>query len=120
MEDDVRSGRLTGQYLQDMADQGQLDQDSVKKVMKVVKDTTGLDAENARLYSRVSRLDVQSALDVMQESNLTEKQFLAPLVEKKAKNYLKKARTAETARERMQDPTFLQLRRLFPTTETEE
>jgi hypothetical protein len=115
MEDDVRSGRQTGQDLQDMADQGQIDQDSVKKIMKVVKETSGLGAEDARLYSRVSRLDVQSALEILNDSNSSEKQFLTPIVEKKAKAYLKKSRTDLTPNERMTDPTFLQLRRLFPT-----
>jgi hypothetical protein len=120
LEDDVRAGRLTGQGLQDMADSGQLDQDSVKKVMTVVKNTSGLGSEDARLYSRVSRLNVQSALEVLHDANPSEKQFLSSMVEKKAKNYLKKARTDMTAQERMQDPTFLELRKLYPTTEESE
>jgi hypothetical protein len=99
-----------------MADNGQLDQDSVKNILKVVKETTGLDPENTRLYSRVSRIDAPGMLEVWDQANPSERQFLQPLIDKKAKSYLKKMRTGATAQERMSDPTFIRLRQLFPQT----
>ena len=116
LEEDIKAGRLTGQGLQDMADSGQLDQDSVKNILKVVKETTGLDPENTRLYSRVSRLDAQGAMDVLKDANSSERQILLPLVEKKVKAYLKKSRTGSVPAERMSDPTFLEARKMFPQT----
>jgi hypothetical protein len=111
LEDDLRSGRITNKDLTDMADYGSLSADDAKAVLKNVKDTVGLDPEAAKMYSRVSRLDLSSAYDIYDTANPSEKAALHKLVLKKAQEYIKKSRTSMTGQERAQDPLFARARR---------
>jgi len=113
MEDDLRTGRITSKDLTDLVDygNGSLSSDDAKAVLKNVKDTVGLDAEAAKLYSRVSRLNLESAYEIYDVANPSEKAALHKLIVKKSQDYVKKSRTSMTNQERAQDPIFARARR---------
>jgi hypothetical protein len=114
LEQNVRDGRVSALDLQTMVDQGVLPENDAKSVMKIAKETTGLDPEQARMYSRTSRLDFAGADLVYKDANPSEKAFLHDLIVKKAKAYIKKSLTDETPQTRALDPMFKQARRYAP------
>ena len=114
IEDNLRDGRIKVQDVQNMVDQGTLPESDAKAAIKNVKETFELDPEEARMYSRVSRLDLPGALAVYEDSNPTEKTFLHPLILKKSKAYVKKSLTDETPATRAVDPYFKRARQFAP------
>ncbi len=114
LEENLRSGKIANLDLQNMVDQGQLPEADAKNVIKVVKETTGLSPEQARMYSRTSRLDMQGAFAVYDDANPEEKQILHDLIVKKAKSYIKKSLKDETPATRAEDPVFARARRYVP------
>ena len=118
LEDDMRSGRIKRDDLEQMVSYGNLPIADAKAVMKNVQETAGEDPEMARLYSRVSRLDFEGAESVWQEANDSEKKVLEKLIKKKAAAYLKKSITDFTPDERSKDPMFRRARQISPLLET--
>ena len=114
LEQNVRDRRITNQDLQTMVDQGTLPEADAKAVVKIAKETTGLDPEQARMYSRTSRLDFAGAEQVYRDANPSEKAVLHDLIVKKAKAYVKKSLTEETPQTRAVDPMFKLARRYAP------
>ena len=114
LEENVRSQKITAHDLQNMVDQGQLPEADAKDVIKVARETTGLDPEQARLYSRTSRLDWQGAYSVWEDANPTEKAMLHNLIMKKARSYIRKSLQDETPDTRSVDPMFKIARRYAP------
>jgi len=121
LEDAFRSGTIDVQALTQMVDSGGLAEADAKNVIKVSRETMGLSPEVARMYSRVSRLDLQGALSTYDDANPSEKTVLHDLIVKKSKAYIRNSLKNETPATRAEDPVFKRARRFAPLMpETEE
>ena len=117
LEDDLRSGKINNEQLSNYVDFGNLPEADAKAIQKNVKETQGEDPELARMYSRVSRLDLASAYAVFDSANPSEKQALEKLIQKKSQAYVKSARQKLTPQEKLSDPAFLRARKLVQKSE---
>ena len=97
-----------------MVDQGLLHHKDAQSILKTVQSTRGMEPDMAKLYTRASRLQMPDFLLVWDEATSGEKSALTKLMLKKKVTYFKKAFTEMTATERMKDPTYLKLRKMFP------
>jgi hypothetical protein len=114
LENRLRSGKIPVTDLYKAVEQGQLHPDEVKKMLKVVKETQGLDPDAARLYAHVSRLPMKDTLAVWDKATSEEKAMLSKLLIKKQMNYMKKAAKEMSPAEKAADPVYQRLRRMFP------
>lgn len=115
LEDGLRSGQVNPSQLEDLIDapNSQLTPADIKNIKTTVKATSLMSPEQARMYSRVGRLDMASAIGVLREASPEERTMLQPLIVKKARAFVNSARTKLTPSERLTDPTFLQSRKLL-------
>lgn len=115
MEDALRSGTLKPQALNEAIQHETLSRDEVKQIWNNYKETSqGADGKpmnefTARLYTRSSRLPMKDFLQVYDAATPTERKVMQPLMEKKGKQYLKKAQSDMVAGERQKDPTYQRL-----------
>ena len=114
LEDSLRNGQIKPEDVTRMVDEGQLPQADAKAAMKNAKETALLDPEQARMYSRVSRLDFAGADAVYKDANPPEREILDKLIRKKAKSYIKKSLTDETPTSRAVDPMYKRARQYVP------
>jgi hypothetical protein len=114
LEDRVRVGEIKPEDLWKMVDQDLLNPKDAQAILKSVQSTRGMETDMAKLYTRASRLPMPDFMLVWDESTSEEKAALTKLMLKKKITYFKKAYTEMTASERMKDPTYLKLRKLFP------
>ena len=114
LEDRVRIGDVKPEELWSMVDQGLLHHKDAQSILKTVQSTRGMEPDMAKLYTRASRLQMPDFLLVWDEATSGEKSALTKLMLKKKVTYFKKAFTEMTATERMKDPTYLKLRKMFP------
>lgn len=119
-EDQLRSGAMTKDQLDDAKDFGNLRPDEHKKIRENLKLTAGLDPETARMVSHVNNLDMPSALQVWDAATPAEKVGLSKIMLKKKTSYMKNALTKMTPQERMTDKTFVRVRKMFEPTESEQ
>jgi hypothetical protein len=112
-EDELRSGTMTTDHLDDLKDYGNLPPKEHQKIMENLRLTHGLDPTMARMVAKTSRLDMPSALKVWDVSTPVEKAALLKVMQKKKASYMKKALTDETPQERQADPTFFRVRKMF-------
>jgi GGDEF domain-containing protein len=111
MEDALRSGAIKPSDLNDAIEHDTLSRDEAKQIWKNVQETQGMDQYTARLYSRAGRLPMADFIKVYDIATPQEKKVLTPLLEKKARTYLKNAQEKMVASVRLKDPTYLRLRR---------
>jgi hypothetical protein len=116
-EDRLRSGEMPITDIHKMVEDGALPVKDAKEIVKNVKETQGLDPEMARLHSRASRLPMSDFLQVYDLATNDEKMALVKLLLKKKATYFKKIATETTPQERLSDPTYNRLRKLFPQAE---
>jgi len=114
LEDELRSGRLALPDLYARVYDGELSQLDAKRIVDNVRQTHGMTADAAALYTRASRLPTSALLQVYDVATPTEKQVLTPLVRKSAVAYLKKSVRSLTPAERRADPTLARVRQLLP------
>jgi hypothetical protein len=113
-EDQLRAGEIQPTDIYQMVEQGLMNPKDAKTIMKNLAETRGMDADMARLYSRATRLPMADFLLTWDLATVGEKATLTKLMLKKKTAYFKKAYTEMTPNERMADPTYQKLKRLFP------
>jgi hypothetical protein len=114
IEDSVRSGQQPLSMIMDMVHNGSLHRDEAKTIEKNVKDTAGMDADLARLYTHASRAPMKDMLDIFDSATNQEKSTLARLFLRKKAAYMKKAYKDMSPAERSQDEVYMRLRKMFP------
>lgn len=114
VEGRVREGKVPLSDVYHMVEQGVLHTDEAKAIIKNAKDTQGMDNEMARLYSHATRLPLSDLIGVWNDATNEEKAALSQLLIKKKQAYLKKVNKDMSASERSSDPTYLWIRKNFP------
>lgn len=114
VEGRVREGKVPLSDVYHMVEQGVLHTDEAKAIIKNAKDTQGMDNEMARLYSHATRLPLSDLIGVWNDATNEEKAALSQLLIKKKQAYLKKVNKDMSASERSTDPTYLWIRKNFP------
>ncbi len=113
-EDDLRDGKIQSADLFDAHEAGTLTKKDVVAIRDNVRDTKGMDAATARLYTRSIHLPIKDLLQVWDVATPPEKAGLEKLLMKKRAAYLKTANENETLAERQHDPVYKRLRDLYP------
>lgn len=112
--DDVRSGAMPLSALHNLVETGHLSVTEGKEIVKTAEETKGMPPDDARLYTRASRLGLPDFLKIWEAGTAGEKSRLAPLLLKKKQAYLKKANKDMAPQERLADPTYQWVRKNFP------
>jgi hypothetical protein len=115
LENQMRAGRVQVQDLNQMVLHGTIAPEQAKQVVNNVRQTTGMDPEQARLYSMASRAAMPDFLRIYSAATPEEKHALVKLLVMKRKAYVKHVVTDLTPAERAADPTLRTLQRMFPT-----
>lgn len=114
-EDQVRNGEMPMSDLMRLTYQSdQLKETELKKIQLNLKQTQGMSADMASLYSRASRLPAKEYLQLLDTMNTSEKTALVPLTIQTQKKYLNKAKKDETPTERAKDPVFQRFLNMIP------
>jgi hypothetical protein len=114
IEDSLRHGEIKPEDVFQAVESGSLSLKEGKQVMEAQKETHQMDPELANLYTRAKRLPLRDFMQVWALADNNEKGAIAPLLLKKKQAYMKKAIKEMTPQERAEDPTYNQMRSMFP------
>jgi GGDEF domain-containing protein len=113
LEDALRSGSIKLPGINEAVENHVITQDQAKEIYENYRTTEGMDPYVGRLYSRALRLPMKEIFQVYDAGTDAEKKVLFPLMEKKAKAYLKKSQTDMTPEQRAKDETYARARHDF-------
>lgn len=114
IEQQIRTGQMPVTDLHKMVDEGTIDQKDGRTISKNIQLTHGMDPETADFFSKASRLDPASMLQVYDAATDNEKQVMVPLMDKARKSIFKKAMKEMTPKERASNPTYQRFRQMYP------
>lgn len=112
LEDALRSGKAESSDLEQGFKAGRISMRDKKAVMKNVQETQGMDAANARLYTRASRLPIKDFLQVVDVATPPERMSLEKLLVRKRNSYINNANETLSLPERQRDPVYQRLQRM--------
>lgn len=113
IEDQLRTGQITHQQVQDMYIDGHITQAEKGKIDKNFTQTRGLPADQAQLLIRASRLAAPDLLKLWDAATPTEKVVLSKTMSTAKNKYINKAVKDMTPEQRQNDPTIKRLRTMF-------
>lgn len=113
-EDDLRAGKTTMLEIHELAINGSLPQEDVKKITQNYAKTKDMNGDLASLYTRASRLPAKDLLDVFDAGTPSEKTALLPLVKTARRKYVANAMKTMQPVERVKDPVLQRFVKMYP------
>lgn len=114
VEDKIRSGQVSKTVLNDLHEQGLIGKSEVKRIDKVIKETAGMDPEQAKLYSQANRLAAPDFLKIWDAATPAEQALLTKQLIAKRKSYIEKIQKEFPPAVWSTDPTYKRLKEMFP------
>lgn len=113
-EDDLRAGKTTLPEIHELAINGSLPPEDVKKIAQNYAKTKDMNGDLASLYTRASRLPAKDLLDVFDAGTPSEKTALLPLVKTARRKYVANAMKTMQPSERVKDPVLQRFVKMYP------